>query len=412
MKSNQIIAFRTVLFNFLLVAIIGLSLRWITLSPVLGVNYRHLVHTHSHMAFLGWVFGALFVAITTYYLPDSKGTFYRKVFWGLQLAVFGMLFTFPFQGYAVGSIIFSTLHTALAYFFIVRFWTNSKLVSNDPGLKYIRTGLVFFVLSTIGPFILGYVSSKGLQGSDLYDLSLYFYLHFQYNGWFSFAVYGLFISWLYQAGLADPKFTEKHFFWLMTITLIPQYSLSTLWADPPSWVYVVGVLSSLVQAIAVILFFRSLLSITGWTIKMVWWTKLLWGVSAFSFIMKIVLQLISSFPFGVELVLSNHHLIIAYLHLVFLGFISSFILGWFIQNGWLRSDLRLVQLGVVLFLLGFISTELILLLPFYSTIGPDSFLLLISAIPLATGILLLFVGGLRNYAKDSTTFSSSIEAGE
>ncbi len=364
------------------------------------------------MAFLGWVFGSLFLAISAYYVPDSKRAFYEKIFWAFQLAVCGMLFTFPFQGYAIGSIIFSTLHTALAYFFIVRFWSESKTVSNDPGLKYIRTGLLFYVLSTIGPFMLGYVSSKGLQGSDLYNLSLYFYLHFQYNGWFSFTVYGLFISWLYQINPANLKYTEKYFFWLMAIALIPQYSLSTLWADPPSWVFVVGILSSLIQVFAAIHFIRRLLMLTDWTIKIVWWTKLLWGVSAFSFLIKIVLQLISSFPFGVELVSSNHHLIIAYLHLVFLGFISSFILGWFVQNRWLRSDRWSVQLGIILFLLGFILTEAILLLPLISTFGPYTFLLLMSAVPLATGILFLFVGGLKDYTKDSTTFSSSMEAGE
>ena len=145
---------------------------------------------------------------------------------------------------------------------------------------------------------------------------------------------------------------------------------------------------------------------------MMWWTKLLWGVAAFSFLVKVVLQLVSSIPFGVELALSSHYLIIAYLHLVFLGFISCFLIGWFIQNKWLKPNYRIVQLGITLFVIGLISTELILTLPFYTNFGTDPFLLLLGTILLASGVILLFLSSLKDHANDSTTFSSSTSEGE
>lgn len=108
---------RTAFAYFLLAALLGVVLRSFA-SVGIPINYRFIVHTHSHIALLGWVY----VAITTLLyklfvqtpIADKK---YRYVFGLTQLTLIGMLWTFPFQGYALFSIIFSTLFLFASYGF-------------------------------------------------------------------------------------------------------------------------------------------------------------------------------------------------------------------------------------------------------------------------------------------------------
>src|SRR5690606_36682010 len=86
------------LLNFFFAALMGLALRYAVLHP-LGINYRFLPHAHSHVAMLGWVYLMLYVLFVHYFVPEKKPV-YNRLFWATQLAVLGMLFSFPFQGYA------------------------------------------------------------------------------------------------------------------------------------------------------------------------------------------------------------------------------------------------------------------------------------------------------------------------
>ena len=54
------------------------------------------------------------------------------------------------------------------------------------------------VISTMGPWAIAVISAKGLAGSEYFNAAIYFFLHFQYNGWFAFAIIGLFF-WLLGA---------------------------------------------------------------------------------------------------------------------------------------------------------------------------------------------------------------------
>jgi hypothetical protein len=80
----------------------------------------------------------------------------------------------------------------------------------------------------------------------------------------------------------------------------------------------------------------------------------------FSLPAKNVLQLLSAIPFFSELAFTSRNFIIAYLHLVLIGFISLFIFAAILQNT-SRSYSRLMYRGIVLFVFGFISSELVLI---------------------------------------------------
>ena len=98
--------------NFLIAALMGLLLRLQFVAPVTNVNYQFLLHGHSHIAMLGWVYLALFALIYHFFIPKNKETEqkFNRLFWITEVAVIGMMIAFPLQGYAVFSIIFSTLH--------------------------------------------------------------------------------------------------------------------------------------------------------------------------------------------------------------------------------------------------------------------------------------------------------------
>ncbi|ELR72006.1 hypothetical protein C900_02001 [Fulvivirga imtechensis AK7] len=342
-------------------------------SPVEGINFRYFLHTHSHLAFLGWVFNALFAAMIFAYLPH-KAKNYRLLFWLLQLAVLGMMFTFPWQGYAAASIAFSTAHIFLSYWFAGKFLfdTKSKKLSSSPlSLMFMRWALFFMVLSSIGPFALGAIMAKGLAGTDLYQLAIYFYLHFQYDGWFTFAVFGLFFWLLERHKVAFSIKSGHRFLWLMAIACLPAYTLSTLWTHPPVGIYAVGFVAVAMQIMAVAYLFHMIRNRKRQLkqILLPWTTRLLtFAVGAF--LVKITLQTASAFPAIADLAYNIRNFTIGYLHIVFLGFISVFLIGWFHQTGLFIIHSKTMRSGIVLFLSGFVLSELyIFLQPLYFMVG-------------------------------------------
>src|SRR5687768_8349154 len=98
-------------FNLFLLACVGVLLRAFPFVE-LPFAYRHLLHTHSHFAFGGWVMPVLLAAILRTFPEIREAVSYiqwRTAAALLIVAAYGMLFSFPFQGYGPVSIIFSTL---------------------------------------------------------------------------------------------------------------------------------------------------------------------------------------------------------------------------------------------------------------------------------------------------------------
>jgi hypothetical protein len=354
----------SILYLFL-VGVLGCLLRLIFFSPVEGVNFRYFLHAHSHIAFLGWVFNALFAGFIFVYIPE-KAKNYLLLFWLLQFTVLGMLISFPLQGYAAVSITFSTLHIFLSYWFAARFRKDTSKLNNRAGpfsLSLIRWGLIFMIFSSIGPFALGVIMAKGLSGTDFYQLSVYFYLHFQYNGWFSFAIFGLFFSILEKNNIFFSSAYAKKFLWLMVVACFLGYSLSTLWTQPPVIFYVTGFAAACLQLLAwrylhVIISNSKNQKIalnSSWTLKLM---KIAYG----AFIIKIILQFASAIPIVADLAYRIRNFTIGYLHIVLIGFVTVFLLAWFSQVKLLNLKQKISKMGIILFLIGFLFSEILIFL--------------------------------------------------
>ena len=143
------------LLNLVIVSFLGVLLRYKISFSLPLVNYKYLLHAHSHFAFSGWVSMALFTAFV-YMLSGQKGSVkktYGYQFILAQIANFGMLISFPFQGYGAVSMSFSTLFIVFSYWFAWQYWKDLTKTNLPLLVKYLaRAALFFFVISSSGPF--------------------------------------------------------------------------------------------------------------------------------------------------------------------------------------------------------------------------------------------------------------------
>lgn len=197
---------RVALGYFILAAILGVVLRSFY-SFEIPVNYKFIVHTHSHIALLGWVYLGLTTLLYKLYLSkQGLNEKYRRIFWFTQLTLVGMLLSFPFQGYALFSIIFSTLFLFASYWFTWFFIKNvPSQFRQTNSYTCVKVALYYMVLSSLGPWALGAIMNTLGAESIWYRLSIYFYLHFQYNGWMILALMGLFLYALEEHRIKLPK---------------------------------------------------------------------------------------------------------------------------------------------------------------------------------------------------------------
>jgi len=360
--------FRVALLFFLIAGVVGAVLRMSFFNPIIGMNYKFMLHTHSHIVLLGWVTNALFAMLYYVFFESKKKTSKKWIWWYgiLQLTVIGMMVTFPFYGYATYSIIASTSHIIISYVFC--FFVLKELRNEDKIWKnYISWGIIYFMLSTLGPFSLGPMVVNGLAGSQWYFLAIYFYLHFLYNGFFVFVIFGILFWWLDSRNITYSAKSANRLFSLTHIACVPSYALSTLWIHPPWYIYVIGAIASMVMLLSITYLWKVLRSAYQEIRKDInSGIVLLLSVSLISYIIKIVLQACSSFPAIADMAYENRSFTIAYLHLVFIGFVTFFILGWIYANR-IFVFKKYQWVGLILLLLGFVISEFLIITP--ATIG-------------------------------------------
>lgn len=348
--------YRFSLFNFFLITLIGLFLRSVPITGLTVPYYRNILHSHSHFAFGGWVMPALLVLIMKYF-PELRANIsyrhWRNIAALLLLSSYGMLLSFPFQGYAPVSISFSTLSVLASFYLAVIIWRVKDINRNTTAMRFLLAGLVYLVLSAAGPFATAPLIAMGKAGTPLYANVIYFYLHFQYNGWFCFALLGV----LYQIIGDDRTRHGKRVFVLLNSACAPAYFLSTLWSHPPFFFYIVGGIGALLQLVA-LFFLLSGISDSKTNRKLHWMIRL----ALFSFAIKIILQLAGTFPAIANMAFVHRNFIIAYLHLVLLGFVSFFVLGAMHKNNLPNTILKKAQSW---FVAAWVITELLLALQAY-----------------------------------------------
>lgn len=382
--------------NFFIASLMGLLLRWMYVAPIEGVNFQFLMHGHSHVAMLGWVYMMLYCLIIYNFVPKEaqQKRIYNRLFWITEVAVIGMMLDFPAQGYAFVSILFSTLHIFCSYYFARLIWKEAK-PPTFPEKRMLRTALLFMVFSTFGVWCLG--PAVGLLGksSAFYQICIQYFLHFQFNGWFLFAVLALFFKQI-KLKIDEKKF--RLFYTLFVIATIMTLALPVSWflTNPVFyWINVVGVVLQLVTAVLFIQNTRS--QLRGFIGTLSSLEKTVYGFALFSLVLKIGIQLVVLVP---ELAQMSHQIrnfVIGYIHLTMLGIITGFLFGFALQHQFLNTKNAFHKGGIQVFLIGFVTTEILLFLQglyLYFDTGalPYYYLsLFIGSVPLAVGLLIITV---------------------
>lgn len=359
-KQWLIIAF----FNLFLVASIGLVLRYKIAFSLPWIDQKHLLHGHSHFAFSGWVTHIIFVLLVAT-LSKTKGEqAYHEYKWLIHanlISAYGMLLSFPIQGYGPISIGFSTLSILISYAFAVKYWKDlNQYCSNQISSLAFKFSLLANIISSLGTFALAYMMLTKNLHQNWYLASVYFFLHFQYNGWFFFAILGLLFTKLELIEDLVPNLEKT--VWLFGIACIPAYFLSALWLPIPIWVYCIVVLAALIQMGALIYLFKSMFAVkTALKDHFAKDSILAFQLSGIAFSIKTLLQLGSTIPSLSKLAFGFRPIVIGYLHLVLLGFVSIFLIAFTWSNHFLHNNQQLPN-AIGVFVLGILINEILLMI--------------------------------------------------
>ena len=404
------------LLNMLIAVSIGALLRFAYVEEISWLAFKNFLHAHSHAAMLGWVYLALYTFLVATFLPkDLDLKKYNILFWFTQASVLGMLVTFPIMGYASWSIGFSVLHTLLSYvfaFFFLRDLGKTQNIKNLPQRDsnntftisnwLVKTSLFFMVFSTIGLWGMGPIMAGGLQGEAIYYMTIQFYLHFQFNGWFIFAILALLFKFMETHNISINPQESKRFFFFLFISCFLTYALAVTWANPLPILFYINSSGVILQLVALYFFIKMA--------KVVWvqlqnklqiTPRLLFQLSLFSFVFKILIQSAVIIPTIAIVGYTIRNYAMGFLHLMLIGMVTLFLFGFAGQMNLIRLDNILSKIGIRVFIVGFILSEAILFLQgtmFWAAMGfmPYYYVLLfgVSAM-LPLGLFLILTGQLK-----------------
>ena len=381
--------------SLLVVAFLGIILRYKIAYSLPFIEQKNLHHGHSHFAFSGWVTQVLMVLMVQYIyrLTGRVRKIYTALLYINLFSAYGMLVFFILWGYGFWSIGFSVLSIAVSVVFAIGY-IRDLLIRDRKKVSHwwFTAALIFSVLSSLGTYAEAYLMANRIIHQNWYLAAEYFYLHFQYNGWFFFAAMGLLVTRLETIAAFRKKLVL--IFWMFFTALVPAYFLSALWMPIPLFIYVLVVAAAILQC-------------TGWALMLHFFKqnkaaiqalfgrsgRLVLILSGFALTLKLLLQLGSTHPALSQLAFGFRPIVIGYLHLVLLGVITLFIIGFSIGTGIIPHH-RFLLAGTWIFIGGVVINELLLMLQgvmglSYEAVPHIDQWLLGASIVMFTGILLL-----------------------
>ncbi|MDE3142914.1 MAG: hypothetical protein KGL19_02085, partial [Bacteroidota bacterium] len=251
---------------------------------------------------------------------------------------------------------------------------------------------LFNALSSLGAFSLAFLMANKISDQNFYLAAVYFFLHFQYNGWFFFAGMGLLISQLENTVTAQKQL--KIIFWLFGLACLPAYFLSALWLPIPFLIYCIVVVAAISQfagwLFLIKIIIKNIDAVKTFFSKKGQWLLLL---SAIALTIKLLLQLGSTIPSLSQLAFGFRPIVIGYLHLVLLGVTSIFIIGYIVSKDILPVNTTFRK-GIFVFVAGIIINEMLLMIQGVAGMGYVGIpfineLLLGAAIIMFSGLLLM-----------------------
>lgn len=342
-------------------------MRFAFVEEIEWMKFRNVMHAHSHAAMLGWLYLAFYSFIIGFFLrPEQQASpFYNRLFWVTEIAVVGMLLTFPFFGYNGPSGPVSFLHVICSFLFVWRLWKDLKKAGGGHpfSIRLIKTALVFMLLSSLGIFVLMIFGMGHLKHSGIFYMAIQFFLHFQFNGWFLFALLGLFFKMLGDQGIQFPPRQLNAFYLLLVLAGFLTYALAVAWAEPHIEVFAVNSVGVLLQlgALMVLLTLlwprrREILApLDGWV-------KALLIISLLSLSAKMLIQTAVALPIVATAAYTIRNYVIGFFHLILLGMTTSFLFGFGIREKVFNDRSLIAKWGLGCWVVGFVGSETLLFL--------------------------------------------------
>jgi hypothetical protein len=343
---------------FLLASIFGTLMRLYYLVEIPLLEYVHILHAHSHVAQLGW--GFLLVTLALIFLGLSSTPHkrhYKAVLVLNVVACFGMAAAFLIQSYGPVSIAFSMFHLFIAYYFAYWFWKDIQRVKSSVARVFYKGSVIWLVLSTLGLWVLPIVLQTAGKTSIFYYTSIQWFLHLQFNGWFTYAVLGLLVSFLSKRGV------ELHIpnsVWAcLHLSVLLTYALSVSWGNPHPLLFYLNGLGVILQLFAIGYILLKLKIGRKYFQQGSVLAVSLIGLGVFSLILKILMQSALVLPDVAQISHTIRNFVIGFIHLTMLGSISLTTVGLLIREGALPEGV-LAHIGWFGVIIAFLSTELLL----------------------------------------------------
>ncbi|WP_162343565.1 hypothetical protein [Cyclobacterium salsum] len=344
-----------VLLNFLIAAVFGGLLRAAFVWEISWMDYRNLLHGHSHVALLGWLYLGFFLLIHGQLIPQEKSrkVIYSILFWITQCTVLGMAVAFPIQGYAGFSIFFATLHIFSSYLMVFQVWKDHDR-SNPQVTLLLKTALVFLVLSTVGVWALSAIMATGGKAGLLYQIAIQFYLHFQFNGWLLFILLALLVK-----HLQNGTWLTDHFRLIYRILLGSQiltFSLVIFWAYESYWAYLVHGLGALLQGLVGMVILYHLIKEGSYLPKQI----STWPFAKLAILVvgiRVLFELLLVLPYLAEMAVVLRPITIGFIHLNMLGLFSAYLLFALYPGMDQKKRTVWLTVSILFFYLGFIGSE-------------------------------------------------------
>ena len=306
-------------------ALLGLLLRYAYASGIPHFPFRNVIHSHSHVQLLGFLFNALLLLVWSHFTQGFDKISYRY-YLALQVCVALFLIAFIVQGYALYSILLSTLHLWLSYVLAIRLW--KRLTIDKPRQQLVKLGIIFHFISSIGPYLLGPLMALEMKGSPWYQQAIFFYLHFQY--------FGVFFVWMLAILLQKAKImpTRKQIV-ILTLSLVLLFAHSLDYSFDHWLIQVAGGIGSVSLLTVLLKFKRGFKNVH----------------QPYKYLYAIILfiafaNVLGSIPNIANRVVESRFLLIAWLHLLFLAMYIPFI--WLSLERRIHPVLWLVYITMVL----------------------------------------------------------------
>ncbi len=397
MKNKRSFWLSLSVINLSIVALLGFTLRSKILFPLKFIDFRSVESAHSHFAFAGWVGLALLTLFIYDILPEAFSS--KKIFqWllaAIEISSLGMAFLFPFLGYTAITIFFSSLYVAAALVFVPVFINYLSKAQVNKSVKLLSaSALISLILSFLGTLGLTYILVTRSGASLLYRDSIYTFLHFQYNGFFTLAVFALFLNFLLKKGIVLGK-NENSFALLLCLSIVPSLFFSLLWHNK-IFFYVLAIIGGILILASLFYFLKFIRPVFQRNLFVYSIGRVFWIFSFTSFFIKSLLQVGTILPDLGNAVYGDRPVIIGFLHLVFLGFISFYILSVLIEAEFFTKEKKPIRFPLILFAVGIIANELLLMsqglgILFKTNNSIYKWLLWGAAILLFTGALLIAI---------------------